>query len=183
METLTHVTHVNGWFPAVYMSYMSQNFRLFHVSNLPFLNFRIFLLMYPGPALHRRVTAASAHPPARVSLALSPLTAALLLTTLLRLVYRAEAGHREVWHRARWARRRDGAAQSQTNTSPMFLNGCTRSLWGLHGGGLGSQAMWPLTGQSVVRDHWSVVSGDLQMALQIGVGHRLLLAARPCWRR
>ena len=53
-EILTHATHVNGWFPAVYMSCMSldlhefvngwfpavymscmsQNFRLFHVSNL-----------------------------------------------------------------------------------------------------------------------------------------------------
>ena len=30
-EILTHVTHVNGWAPAVYMSYMSQNFRLFLV--------------------------------------------------------------------------------------------------------------------------------------------------------
>ena len=27
---------------------MSQNFRLFHVSNLSVRNFRIFLLMYPG---------------------------------------------------------------------------------------------------------------------------------------
>ena len=47
-KILTHATHVNGWFPAVYMSYMSQNFRLFHVSNLSVRNFRIFLLMYPG---------------------------------------------------------------------------------------------------------------------------------------
>ena len=47
-EILTHATHVNGWFPAVYMSCMSQNFRLFHVSNLSVRNFRIFLLMYPG---------------------------------------------------------------------------------------------------------------------------------------
>ena len=45
-EILTHGTHVNGWFPAVYMSCMSQNFRLFHVSNLSVRNFRIFLLMY-----------------------------------------------------------------------------------------------------------------------------------------
>ena len=30
------------------MSYISQNFRLFQVSNLSVLNFRIFLLMYPG---------------------------------------------------------------------------------------------------------------------------------------
>ena len=48
-EISTHVTHVNGWEPAVYMSCMSQNFRLFHVSNLSVRNFRIFLLMYPGP--------------------------------------------------------------------------------------------------------------------------------------
>ena len=52
-ETSTHATHVNGWFPAVYMSCMSQSFRLFHVSNLSVRNFRIFLLMYPGPVLHR----------------------------------------------------------------------------------------------------------------------------------
>ena len=45
-EILTHGTHVNGWFPAVYTSFMSQNFRLFHVSNLSVRNFRIFLLMY-----------------------------------------------------------------------------------------------------------------------------------------
>ena len=45
-EILTHATHVNGWFPAVYMSCVSQNFRLFHVSNLSVRNFRIFLLMY-----------------------------------------------------------------------------------------------------------------------------------------
>ena len=30
------------------MSCMSQNFRLFHVSNLSVRNFRIFLLMYTG---------------------------------------------------------------------------------------------------------------------------------------
>ena len=47
-EILTHATHVNGWFPAVYLSCMSQNFRLFHVSNLSVRNFRILLLMYPG---------------------------------------------------------------------------------------------------------------------------------------
>ena len=47
-EILTHATHVNGWEPAVYMSCMSQNFRLFHISNLSVRNFRIFLLMYPG---------------------------------------------------------------------------------------------------------------------------------------
>ena len=32
-EILTHATHVNGWKPAVYINYMSQNFSLFHVSN------------------------------------------------------------------------------------------------------------------------------------------------------
>ena len=60
-EILTHATYVNGWFPAVYMSCMSQNFRLFHVSNLS--NFRIFPLMYPGsvsaavaPSTARRMT-------------------------------------------------------------------------------------------------------------------------------
>ena len=31
------------------MSCMSQNFRLLHLSNLSVRNFRIFLLMYPGP--------------------------------------------------------------------------------------------------------------------------------------
>ena len=30
------------------MTYTSENLRLFHVSNLSVLNFRIFLLMYPG---------------------------------------------------------------------------------------------------------------------------------------
>ena len=48
---LAHATHVNGWEQAVYMSCMSQNFRLLHVSNLSVRNFRIFLLMYPGSAL------------------------------------------------------------------------------------------------------------------------------------
>ena len=52
-EILTHATHVNGWFPAVYMSCMSQNFRLFHVSNLSVRNFRFFLLMYPSLFLTR----------------------------------------------------------------------------------------------------------------------------------
>ena len=36
------------------MSYMSQNFCLIGVSNLSFLNFRIFLLMYPGSKLRSR---------------------------------------------------------------------------------------------------------------------------------
>ena len=46
-KVLTHVTHVNGGEPAVYMKYMSQNFGLFRVSNLSVPNFRN-LLMYPG---------------------------------------------------------------------------------------------------------------------------------------
>ena len=36
------------------MTCMSQNFRLFHVSNLSVRNFRIFLLMYPGSVSVRR---------------------------------------------------------------------------------------------------------------------------------
>ena len=40
--------YINAWEPAVYMSCMSQNFRLFHVSNLSVRNFRIVLLMYTG---------------------------------------------------------------------------------------------------------------------------------------
>ena len=47
-EISTYATRVNGWEPAVYMSCMSQNVRLFHVSNLSVRNIRIFLLMYPG---------------------------------------------------------------------------------------------------------------------------------------
>ena len=43
------MTHVNGWFPAVYKSYMRQNFRLLLESNLPVVNFRICPLMYPRP--------------------------------------------------------------------------------------------------------------------------------------
>ena len=42
----TALTHVNSWFPAAYMSYTSQNLRLFLVSNLSVLNLRIFRLMY-----------------------------------------------------------------------------------------------------------------------------------------
>ena len=34
--------------PVVYMSYTSQNFCLFHLSNLSVLNYRICLLMYAG---------------------------------------------------------------------------------------------------------------------------------------
>ena len=49
---LIHETHVNGWEPAVYVSCMSQNFRLFHISNLFVRNFRISLLMYPVSVTH-----------------------------------------------------------------------------------------------------------------------------------
>ena len=49
---------VNGWEPAVYMSFMSQNFRLFHLSNLSVRNFRIFLLMYPGSVIGQATAAA-----------------------------------------------------------------------------------------------------------------------------
>ena len=51
-EILTRVTHVNGWFPAVYMSDTSQNVRLRIVWNLSVLNFRFFLLVYPGSVLN-----------------------------------------------------------------------------------------------------------------------------------
>ena len=44
----TRATHVNDWEPAVYVSCMSQNLCLFHVSNLSVRNLRIFLLMHPG---------------------------------------------------------------------------------------------------------------------------------------
>ena len=50
-EIFTHATHVNGWFPAVYMNEMSQIFCLFYVSNLSVRNFRISMLMYPGSYL------------------------------------------------------------------------------------------------------------------------------------
>ena len=42
---LMQLMYINGWFPAVYMSCMSQNFRLLHVSNLSVRNFRMFMLM------------------------------------------------------------------------------------------------------------------------------------------
>ena len=38
------------------MSCMSQNFRLFHVSNLSVRNYRIFLLMYTGSVLRQQAT-------------------------------------------------------------------------------------------------------------------------------
>ena len=58
LERLNSIHKTNGSFdscksckrlvPAVYMTDMSQNFRLFHVSNLSVLNFLIFLHIYPG---------------------------------------------------------------------------------------------------------------------------------------
>ena len=59
---LTHLAHVNGWEPAVYMTYMTQNFCVLHVSNLSARNFRFFLLMYPGSVT---VSVAQIHRPAR----------------------------------------------------------------------------------------------------------------------
>ena len=47
-ETFYSLAHINGCFPALLMSNTCQNFRLFLVTNLSFLNFRFFLLMYPG---------------------------------------------------------------------------------------------------------------------------------------
>ena len=46
------VTHVNGWVPLIYMSYMGQNFRLFRLSNLCVLNSSLYMLMlmWPGVA-------------------------------------------------------------------------------------------------------------------------------------
>ena len=57
---LTRATHVNGWEPAVHMRGMSQNFRLFHVSNLAVRNFRIFMLMYTG-SMFRSESRKTAH--------------------------------------------------------------------------------------------------------------------------
>ena len=41
-EVLTHATHVNGWFPAVYMSCMSQKFRFISYRIYPFKSFGFF---------------------------------------------------------------------------------------------------------------------------------------------
>ena len=41
----------NGWEPTFYISYMRQNFRLFQVSNLSVLNFRIFCSCIQGDLL------------------------------------------------------------------------------------------------------------------------------------
>ena len=43
-----YATHVSSWYPAVYVSCMRQNYRLFHILNLSVRNFPIFLLMSPG---------------------------------------------------------------------------------------------------------------------------------------
>ena len=48
LDPAMRATHELHEFPAVYMSCMSQNFRLMHVSNLSARNFIIFLLMYRG---------------------------------------------------------------------------------------------------------------------------------------
>ena len=49
MEVLTRtITHINGWVSAVYVSYMCENFRLFHVSTASVLNFRFFSTHVPG---------------------------------------------------------------------------------------------------------------------------------------
>ena len=45
-KVLTRVTlNVNGWDPADYMSYTSQNFRLFRLSNLSVQNFCVYFLL------------------------------------------------------------------------------------------------------------------------------------------
>ena len=88
-ETGSHdyATHGNGWFPAVHISCMSQNFRLFHVSNLSVRNFRISLLMYPGS--QSRVSAHAARRPASAVLpalrhAVLPVFAPVLAATTRR---------------------------------------------------------------------------------------------------
>ena len=48
-KVFTRVSHVNGWSPAIYMTYTSENFRLFHVSNLSVLSFRFFCPCIRGP--------------------------------------------------------------------------------------------------------------------------------------
>ena len=45
-EVLTRVTHVNGWELAAHIRCTTQNFRLFHVSNVSVQNLRSFLLTY-----------------------------------------------------------------------------------------------------------------------------------------
>ena len=62
-ERINSIRETNGNFDscnscerrAVHMSCMSQNFRLFHLSNLSVRNFRIFLLMYTGSMTSFRV--------------------------------------------------------------------------------------------------------------------------------
>ena len=49
------------------MSCMSQNFRLFHVSNLYVRNFRIFLLMYPGSLSSHQFDVTAQYRPGRIS--------------------------------------------------------------------------------------------------------------------
>ena len=47
---MARVTHVDGWKPTVYMSYMGDNFRLFRVPNLAVLNFLFFSALVSGLA-------------------------------------------------------------------------------------------------------------------------------------
>ena len=47
-DSINSCKRLNSWELAVYMSYTSQNFRLFHVSNLSVLNFRIVCLCIRG---------------------------------------------------------------------------------------------------------------------------------------
>ena len=53
-EILTHATHVNGWFPAVYMSCMSQNFVCFTYRIYPFETFEFFCSCIRGRCVSDR---------------------------------------------------------------------------------------------------------------------------------
>ena len=57
-KVLTHVTHVNSWFPDVYLlelvSYMGQIFRLFHLWNFSVLSFRFFSAHIPASCVTKR---------------------------------------------------------------------------------------------------------------------------------
>ena len=73
MEILTHVlTHVDGWEPAVYMTHMSQNFRLFLVSNLSVLNFRFFSA-HVSVDTHRTASEGGGVPPTLSHCTVTPL--------------------------------------------------------------------------------------------------------------
>ena len=47
-KVLPHVAHVNGWESAVYIQVKRVKTFVCHASNLSVVNFRIFLLVYPG---------------------------------------------------------------------------------------------------------------------------------------